>query len=213
MRSITKSTLALTTAFLGFAGIAAAQAPVRLVVQQDSKLWIDGGSNLHSWTCKAATVDGTIDADPAIGKAGSPMLPKLLQRVQVKIAVASLKCGEKKMDANLYKALKADDQPTISYILGSFESVPGAAADSFMLKTVGKLTIAGVERSVTMDVSAIRLANGSIRAQGSLPIQMTEFGIKPPTALLGTLRTKDKVTVNFDLVVSQRTIAAATADR
>jgi hypothetical protein len=31
---------------------------------------------------------------------------------------------------------------------------------------------------------------------------MTDFGIDPPTALLGTLKTRDEVTVYFDVTVS-----------
>ena len=43
--------------------------------------------------------------------------------------VKSLKCGHGAMDDNLYKALKADDTPEISYILATFEAAPGEAKD------------------------------------------------------------------------------------
>jgi hypothetical protein len=42
---------------------------------------------------------------------------------------------------------------------------------------------------------------------------MTDYGIKPPTALFGRLKTGDEVTVKFELVVGAKAIAAAFPDR
>lgn len=202
------TSLALT-ALLTIAGSAKAQS-VRLAVGADSKLWIEGGSNLHDWSCKASAIDAAIDVDEAIIKSPSASLT-LLKKVQVKVPVRNLKCGHGGMDNNLYKALKADESPEISYILATFEVVPGATSDSFTVKTVGALKIAGTEKNVDMDVTASRLADGSIRAEGSLPLLMTDFGLKPPTAMLGTLRTSNKVTVKFSLLVGPQTLTAALA--
>lgn len=198
--------LALTALFAG-AGVAKAQS-VRLAAAPESKLWIEGGSNLHDWHCQADSLDAQIDADEAILKAAPA--PTLLKKVSVKVPVRSLKCGSGKMDDNLYKALKADDAPQISYILGTFEVQPGAS-DSYTLKTVGQLTIAGTEKTVNMDVVTKKLENGSLRADGELSLLMTDFGVKPPTALLGTLRTKNEVKVKFQLLVGPQAVTAAAA--
>jgi len=199
------TSLALT-ALCTFAGSASAQS-IRLAVAPESKLWIEGGSNLHGWSCKASSIDAMIDVDEAFLKSTSPTL---LKKVQVKVPVRNLKCGHGGMDNNLYKALKADDSPEISYILGTFDVVPGAS-DAFTVKSVGTLKIAGTEKTVNMDVTASKLSDGSLRADGELPLLMTDFGVKPPTAMLGTLRTDNKVTVKFSLLVSSQTLTAASA--
>ena len=199
------TSLALTALFT-IAGSASAQS-IRLAVAPDSKLWIEGGSNLHGWSCKASSIDAAIDVDEAFLTSTSPTL---LKKVQVKVPVRSLKCGHGGMDNNLYKALKADDAPEISYILGTFDVVPGAN-DVFTVKSVGTLKIAGTEKTVNMDVTASKLADGSVRAEGELPLLMTDFGVKPPTAMFGTLRTDNKVTVKFTLLVGPQTLTAATA--
>lgn len=203
------TSLALTAALLTIAGSTQAQS-VRLAVGPDSKLWVEGGSNLHGWSCKASSMDAAIDVDEAFLKS-TTVTPTLLKKVTVKVPVRSLKCGHGGMDNNLYKALKADDAAEINYILATFNVVEGATADSFTVKTVGALTIAGTEKSVNMDVSAARLPDGGVKAEGELPLLMTDFGVKPPTALLGTLRTDNKVTVKFSLLVGPQTIAAALA--
>ena len=41
---------------------------------------------------------------------------------------------------------------------------------------------------------------------------MTDYGIKPPTAIFGRLKTGDEVKVNFELTVGAKAIAAALSD-
>jgi len=183
---------------------------VRLAVSPESKLWIEGGSNLHDWSCKASSIDAAIEVDESFVKT-TTVASTSLKKVQVKVPVRNLKCGNGKMDNNLYKALKADDAPEISYILATFDVVPGAEKDSFTVKAVGALTVAGTEKTVNMDVTAARLPDGGVRAEGALPLLMTDFGVKPPTALLGTLRTDNKITVKFSLLVGPQTLSAALA--
>jgi len=131
----------------------------------------------------------------------------------VKVPVKSLKCGHGAMDNNLYKALNADKTPEISYIMASFEAVPGDIKDSFSLKTVGTLTVNGNERKISMDVVATRLPDGTVLAKGVVPVKMTDFGITPPTAIFGRLKTGDEIKVNFELTVGPKAIAAATTDK
>lgn len=191
------------------AAAAGAQETARVAVSPESKLWIEGTSNLHGWSCKATTLDAAVELDAAAVAQVTTAPPKALKKVQVKVPVKSIKCGHGGMDDNLYKALKADETPDISYIMATFEAAPGEAKDSFTLHTVGTLTIAGKENKVAMDVVATRLSDGTVKATGMVPIKMTDFGIKPPTAIFGRLKTGDEVKVNFELSVGARAIAAA----
>ena len=43
--------------------------------------------------------------------------------------------------------------------------------------------------------------DGSIALTGSLSLLMTDFGVEPPTAMLGMMKTADQVTVKFELRV------------
>ena len=203
--------LALTTT-LASAQTPTAEKAVTLVVRDDSRLWIEGTSNLHEWSCKATTIDATIAVDPAWERDVTTSLTNvatLLRRVDVKIPVRGLKCGKDKMDKLMYEALKAKEADTVSYIAGTFDATPTDAKDSFVVRTTGTLRIAGRENPVNMDVRAERLPDGTVRAQSELPILMTDYGVKPPTALFGTLRTGNKVTVKFELFVGPRTMIAA----
>jgi len=196
-------------ALLALTATVARAQTARVSVAPDSKLWIDGTSNLHEWSCKATSLEADVELDAAAAAQVATAAPKALKKVDVKIPVKSLHCNHGGMDGNVYKALKADDAPEISYIMATFEVVPGEVKDSFTLKTVGSLTIAGKENKIAMDVIANRLPDGTVKATGMVPIKMTDFGIKPPTAIFGRLKTGDEVKVNFELTVGAKAIAAA----
>ena len=44
-------------------------------------------------------------------------------------------------------------------------------------------------------------ADGALRVTGKVPITMTEWGIKPPTLMMGTIKVGQVVTVQFDLLL------------
>jgi polyisoprenoid-binding protein YceI len=194
-------------ALIGIAATAAAQETARVAVAPESKLWIDGTSNLHAWSCKSEKLDAIVELDK--GAAIAVAAPKALKRVEVRVPVKSLKCDHAGMDGNVYKALNADASPEISYILATFDVVPGAEKDTFTLTTSGSLTINGKENKLSMEVTASRLADGTVKATGMVPIKMTDYGIKPPTAIFGRLKTGDDVKVNFELTVGAKAIATA----
>jgi polyisoprenoid-binding protein YceI len=186
-----------------------AQETARVAVASESKLWIEGTSNLHGWKCAAEKMDAAIEVDAAAATQIGTAAPSALKKVHVKVPVRSLKCGHGAMDNNLYKALNADASPDVSYILATFEATPNETKDSFTLHTVGTLTVAGKENKLEMDVVATRMPDGSVTAKGVVPIKMTDFGIQPPTAIFGRLKTGNEVKVGFDLLVSAKAIAAA----
>jgi polyisoprenoid-binding protein YceI len=191
------------------ATMAGAQEVAKVPVSPESRLWIDGTSNLHDWSCKATELDATVELDASAAARVAAAAPKALKRVEVKVPVRSLKCNHGGMDGNVYKALKADEAPEISYIMAAFDASPADGGDSFVVHAVGTLTIAGKQNKVDMDVTATRLPDGTVKATGAVPIKMTDYGIKPPTAIFGRLKTGDEVKVNFELTVGAKAIAAA----
>jgi polyisoprenoid-binding protein YceI len=170
-----------------------------------SKIWIEGTSNVHDWKAEATNIVAEIELDPA-GLAAAPA--SMVRKVTVTIPVKGLKSGHGKMDENMQKALKADKNPDIVYTLTSIEATAGATKDEFTLRASGTLSLAGAESPVTLEIAATRQADGTIKGIGTAPVKMTAFGVKPPTAMLGTIRCGDEVKVKFDLVVGPKVMAA-----
>lgn len=170
---------------------------VRIPVRSDSRLWLEGSSNIRDWTCKATTMEATIDVD----EGGSVVHTRAVRGVFVKVPVRMLKCGDRHMEAQMYTALKAPSSE-VTYIVARFDGIPQSNARGELIDTPGQLTVAGVERTVRMAVRSERLSDGSYRARGTVPIRMTDFGIKPPRPWGGILRTADRVLIQFEIYIA-----------
>jgi hypothetical protein len=44
----------------------------------------------------------------------------------------------------------------------------------------------------------VQVTNNNVTFTGKKTIKMTEFEVEPPTALLGTIKTGDEVTISFN---------------
>jgi len=165
------------------------------VGSQGNLVTIEGTSTLHNWEMKGTMIKGEISA-PTPDNWNAPA------KAVVAIPVTSIKSEHGKMDKLMAEALKAEKNPEIRYEMTS-ATPQSATANGFTLKTQGKLTIAGVTRDLAMDVQGARTADGRYTLTGQAPIRMTSFGIKPPTAMMNTIKTGDDVKVTFRWVVSK----------
>jgi len=173
---------------------------MRVDARADSRLWLEGSSNVRDWTCKATAMEARFDVDSGVSRR-EPVESRAVRGVTVKVPVRLLKCGDRHMEAEMYKALKAPKLPAESFITAAFERLPGTAYGSGTAEIEGRLTIAGVERTLKMMVVSERLPDGTHRARGTVPILMTDFGITPPRPWGGILKTKDKVLIQFEIFV------------
>lgn len=96
------------------------------------------------------------------------------------------------------KVLETSKFPRISF--RSVRVTAGSGGDaSSRLGVVGDLWLHGVGHSVTIPVAVVRKAD-SLRATGTMKLRQTDYGMTPVTAVAGTIRVKDEVTISFDIV-------------
>jgi hypothetical protein len=179
----------------------------------ESPIQIDGTSNLHDWTIKGTVIQGYIDVNETYPlnpqTAELSDLEQVLKSVKthVEIRVRSLKSGHSGMDKNTYKALKADQHPNILYDLEqiSIRTRPQPPQMTATVDTTGRLSVAGAARQIHMPVTVELLGDGQFKLSGQIAVKMTDFGISPPTALLGVLKTGDEMTIRFAWTVERKT--------
>lgn len=190
------------------AAAAAAQAAdlLRLQASGASALRIEGTSTLHDWKVESGRISGFVEIEPAFLEDPTLSSVAALREggraplVRAVIPVKELRSGEARMDRVMLQALKAGAHPEIRYELDRAVLGAGAApaAGPFGLDTRGRLTVAGVTREVAMPVVVARSSSGEVVVKGRVPLRMTDFGIDPPRALMGTIRSGDAVTVSFE---------------
>ncbi len=157
---------------------------------------IEGTSNVHGWSCDVPQYAGSV-----AGEASGDALGTLSQATFT-ASVAGIECKNGTMNGKLREALKAEQHSTIRFALTEARITP-AEGSKFAVAATGRLTIAGTTRTVQMNVDGEALGGGRYRFTGTVPITMSQYGIKPPTAMMGAMRTGDAVTVTFNLVAKR----------
>lgn len=157
-----------------------------------SKNLVTGTSTLHDWRCIVEKQSGA-----AVIKTDGTLEIKSLNAKIVSKSLKSIKENgnyyDESMDKNTYKALNADKYPEIAYTLTGVSNMKTAGNVS-TFTAVGNLTIAGKTNKVSFPVKAV-VAGNAITFTGSVKFKLTSFGIAPPKALMGTIKTGDDVTV------------------
>jgi polyisoprenoid-binding protein YceI len=175
-----------------------ARAPLGL---NTGRVTIDGTSNIHEWTASTTTVRVT-RAQIAASVAGPAFWDEIvkpggLEAFEIVIPATTLHSPKDGLDKNMYKALKTDQHADITFRLVRVEPRAGAGA----LRAIGVLKIAGVEREVPLDLTTAR-KDATLTVRGEVQLLMTDFGIAPPKAMLGMLKTDPKVKVTFETVLA-----------
>ena len=202
VRTDVRSTFLTGLALAGCVGVVAAgaQSPRPLTIDT-ARITIAGTSNIHAYSASTTVVRVTraslsaAAAGPSIWDAVSQ--PGAIEAFEVAIPAAQLTSPKEGLDKNMHKALKVQEHPDITFRLTRLE----AGASAGVMKALGVLRIAGVERDVVLDLTTER-REATFTVRGKLDLLMTDYGIKPPTAMLGMLKTDPKVTVTFQTVLA-----------
>ncbi len=183
-------------------------ARVDLILDTQSKLWLTGNSTLHPYSSTATMITVDAEIDP-IGSRESAVLSGAcadtihdgkLAVLNVVVGTKSLKSGKEGLDKRMIEALKGDKYPEINFKLANYEIAASTASDQpSLVKASGGLAIAGERKDVVLEAN-IFCEGGLLRARGSKEILMTDYGVKPPTVMMGLLKTDNKVVVHFDLL-------------
>ncbi|MDQ6666149.1 MAG: YceI family protein [Acidobacteriota bacterium] len=78
-----------------------------------------------------------------------------------------------------------------------FRSTGIAAEPGGRFHVRGMLTIRNVAKPVDIDVSLLQELGKIVWAEGRALVKLTDYGLKPPSTALGTIGTKDEMTVMF----------------
>jgi hypothetical protein len=157
-----------------------------------------GTSNLHNWSME----DKDVACSVRFIYGASKTLPVSLAAFTFAFPVHNLKSGSSGMDSKAYDAMKASNSGNIVFTASSSTVTPGSAGQ-FKVKSNGSLTIAGVSKSVVLTAACVVKSDGSVTCTGTDKLLMTDYQIKPPTYMLGTLRTGNSLTIDFIMIVQK----------
>jgi len=167
------------------------QAKAKLILPE-SKVSVRGTSSMHDW-------------EVAVEKYEVEFLLKhsdngkiSISNIRAAFSGASVTSDNSIMTGKARDALKVKEHPEIVFISDKAENVVRSEG-KISGTLIGKLSLGGVSKSIDI-VFTGNIKGDSIHITGSEEVNMADYGIKPPTALLGTLKTGEKVTIELQLI-------------
>lgn len=193
-----RKTLLLKNAFLIFILIFGYKVQAQQVfelIPDSSVMTIKGTSSLHDWEMKVEKVVCKLTAETG-------NKPLSITGLQLTVPSNGITADKSIMNRKAHTALKSDKYPQITFNLLSAVKV-GMTNETFSGTATGELTLAGITKKITLQFSGKYSGNKKLQIKGTEKIDMTDFGIQPPTAMLGTLKTGKEVTVTYILNFKQ----------
>jgi polyisoprenoid-binding protein YceI len=175
----------------------AGPSPDTLRVQPESRIWVEGTSTVRSFRCEAKHFTAALDAAngaPAAVLAGT----KAVNTASVSVPAASLDCSNGTMNGHMMKAIKGKENPEITFELASYQLAKQGEDQTVTMD--GSLTLGGVTRPVTLNAKA-SAAEGGLEVAGSTPLKLSDYGLKAPSLMMGTMKVGDQVTVHYQLIL------------
>lgn len=160
-----------------------------------SKLGIEAGKTVVTATTSGVTGEIQLDLDAA----------EPVQAAQFTVDMTGLATDQDRRDEWLGdNAIEYNAFPQATFVATSAAGLPENVTEgeevSFQL--TGDLTVRNVTKSVTFDVTAV-LTSDTIQGTATLPLNMTDFGISPPS-FANTLTVADPFTIQVELVARAR---------
>ncbi len=202
---------------LAAAPVSPSRGSTVFITQAPSNLVLEGTSNLHRWRCRGTTIQARLEVGATLQEinaaidrivAGAAVSFEGLPRpvFHLAVPVTSFRCGNRLMERDMIRALRGDEHPSIEF---AFRALVGTVryeelGERHTVTIAGELTVAGERRDATITIDGWRMAPDVFFVRASVPMRMSDFGIRPPTALFGLIRARDQIFAHFGLRLSVR---------
>lgn len=171
------------------------RSTVQSVILNESKLRINGTSNVNDFECvyeeelESDTLSHQVEVTEAFAN---------IQGDRLELVVESFDCGKRGINRDFRNTLKSKEHPNIH-----IEVLQVSAINGIPDKASVSIELAGITNIYDVQLKDVSLEDGSIRVFGEQNLKMSDFGLKPPTALFGLIKVRDRLKISFTLQVIQ----------
>jgi len=178
----------------------AAQISFRNIPSQ-SKVTVKGTSSLHDWEMTSSDMNVEMEMD----QNGNELI---ISGLSFRGDATGLKSGHDLMNNKAYEALKSKQHPEIIFRQSGVK-IESFQGNDFKGKVLGKLEIAGVTQNVEIPFSGTVKSDQQVSVSGSVKLRMSNYAMKAPTAMMGTIKTGDEVTLEYQVMMqSDKTLSS-----
>jgi hypothetical protein len=170
-------------------------------VKNESRLAIHGHSNVNAFSCK---VDQYYSADNLQLYSFNDM-PYHFSPNEIVISLMEFDCGRKLITRDFRESLDAGRNPEMLIRFLALDRIPVDQPSLNDEKITGslKVAIAGVEKEIIIMFTTSGNGNGVVYLDGSHTFMFSDFGLAPPTKMLGLIHVENELEVTFNLVLEE----------
>lgn len=163
-----------------------------------SSITITGTSTIHDWEMNATGMH----ADLQIVRESESSIN--IQNAVFSLPSKNIKSHNSIMDKKTWSALKTDRYATISFSLSEIDRLH-VVQNNLNGSVTGTLEVAGTKQEISVPFSGKVNGTDRIIIKGKTALNMNDYNITPPTAMMGTLKTGAIIEVHFSLqFISER---------
>ncbi|MDD4107627.1 MAG: YceI family protein [Prolixibacteraceae bacterium] len=165
---------------------------------ENSSLLITGTSTIHDWEMEAGSFTGNVMVQITPDNTE-------LKQIEFTCPVIQITSGNRIMDNKTRAALNEKEHPVITFRSDNIYLIDNGSKE---IEIKGNITIAGKTKEIVFKSAVDIYGDSSITAGGIVSVNMKEYDIDPPVAMLGALKTGEEVKVkyNFEFVSRQNEI-------
>ena len=165
-----------------------------------SALEINGKTNINNFCC---VYDDTYNKAILKYRYDTDYSDIYFDEAKLTIKTKNLDCGKKLINKDLLKTLQADQYPHIMLQLKEIKNSKGGDLSQcdewFDLVAITDITITCHTNTYEFPIRMKKIDLHNFRVSGQTALQLCDYEIEAPTAMLGLIKVKDTLEINFDL--------------
>ena len=176
---------------------------IRYAAAPGSKLVLNGDSTLHKYACVAQQFVAEGELKIASKKRDAEtirtaVIEGKMSTWTVRVPVVGLKSEHSGLDENLQKSMRSDQFPEITFKMTTYKTDAAGPDNMLAIKAQGVLTVAGRSRNVSL-TGLMTITGAGFTLSGKKDLLMSEYSVEPPVLFMGTVKTDDKIEIQFNL--------------
>ena len=171
---------------------------LKYTIEKESSLSIRGTTNINSFECFSKQTFKEQSVRMEIDGAKHKVFFK---NAQLMLRVDGLDCDNSKMNEDLCEALDYEDFPFIVIELREADLKKGLNEDGWSEIIVrATLSVAGKTRPIYIEAKGQQTSADRFRFVAEYWLKMTDYGVEPPTALLGLIKVRNDIAIDFNVI-------------
>jgi len=205
IKPINSITVIVVLLLLSFAATAQTKSRTYTIAPSESDFWVFAGKSglfsalAHDHEIGVKSFGGRVVVSEAGASGGSLELDIDAKSLVVLDKKPSEEDKKKIFNAMHNEVLESGSHQKITFKSVSVSGVKQTGNDNYSFVVNGDLTLHGVTKRIAVPVTAT-ITPRQLRATGKYALKQTDYGIKPYSAGGGTIKVKNEVVVNFNIV-------------